>query len=72
LFTEVLSHLNRVMTAGKQNFVGDLGGEGVVVRLQRERREVSLAVAVVVDANVVAGDALVAAHVNDGLSDGPT
>ena len=47
----------------------ELGREGVVVVLEREGREVPLRVSVLVDPDVVAGDGVVAAHLDDGLCD---
>ncbi len=62
-------YLDWIIRAGKFDFFGDPADEGVVVRPDSEGREVALRVAGRVDADVVAGNALVAFHLDDRLSD---
>lgn len=63
-------NLDRVEVAAKLD-LGDSRDVSVVVRLEGKGREVALAVAVRVDEDVVAADALVAPHADDGLGDAP-
>ena len=62
-------YLDWIIRAGKFDFFGDPADEGVVVRPDSEGRKIALRVAGRVDADVVAGNALVAFHLDDRLSD---
>ena len=60
-----LPDLGEVVVA-RELLPGELGHKGVVELLQRKRREVSFRVPVLVDLDVVPGDGIVSAHLDDG------
>ena len=65
----IFKYLDGVEAAGELGLVRDTRYESVVVLLEGEGREVALRVAVPVDPDVVAGNALVPAHPYDSLRD---
>lgn len=63
-----LPDLGEVVVA-RELLSGELGHEGVVELLQRKGREVPLRVPVLVDLDVVPGDGIVSAHLDDGFGE---
>lgn len=69
MFCRAYLYLDRIVLAGESLLPRDPADEGVVMLLEGEGGEVPGRVPVLIDADEVPGDALVAAHADDGLRD---